>query len=240
MRIIAIILGVFMLGPMIAGAGLQSIAGYMMFNTARNVSAAVNPAPYRGTLDMTNHINSRKQAEKGYLAMLEPDEMRELRKITLTTDLPVNDFLEPGEALPDMSFRDVFLKARATRMASRECAILNRVLTRDCEVISTGIRLNDSGTTVTLTANYDFVQAPALGRYDPDIPLRYENVKQQLDEPISGSAPDTRERLYRHIAELCNSLRRSSGNCGLSRVTLKQTNALRGRASFGVIQPRGE
>ena len=243
MRPLHIFLFIVFAGPVALGFGMNALTGMMMYNTTKNINASFAPTPaYETKLDIRNHLNSRQQARDGYLSMLAPDKMSDLRKISIDSVVPVTAFLKPGEALPEKAFLDVFINARAASIAARECALLNAHLTTKCELTAASADLSDDGRSVALRARYDYVQRPDFGSFDRRQPLWYDEIDQDITQAVDGSPETARDRVYRHVAALCDKLRKAQGNCGLAELRLRthsrDASTLLGRASFGTIQPR--
>lgn len=243
MRPLHIAILAVVLAPFALSAGMSAITGALMYNTTKNINASFAPTPaYKTKLDIRNHLDSREQAKEGYLSMLAPHKMRDLRSIAIDSVVPVSVFLKPGEAVPDKAFLEVFVDARAASFAARECALLNAHLTTQCALTSASADVSKDGKSVTLRARYDYVQRPDFGSFDRKQPLWYDEIDQDIKQTIQGSPETARDRVYRDVAGICEKLRKAQGNCGLAELRLRthsrDATTLLGRASFGVIQPR--
>lgn len=245
MRIIIIV--VFLLGslPMIFGGFFQLTAGAMMFNASRSIHADLNAAEQRGKkfkddLDVIYHLSARKNAQTAYLALRQPNKLAGLRTVSVNRRFPIKAFLERGEKMPAKEFIDVLISSRATKVAMRECAVIQKVLADQCTVRRASGKLDKYGRGILLRASYDFTAKAGVGEYNAAVPLRFVSTTEHLKR--KGTVTESsRAILYRKAAELCGPVRRREGNCAVTYVGLttgRDGRDLSARVSLSMLQER--
>ncbi len=245
MRIFLVILFMLATLPMIMGGFIQLSAGAMMYSATRNVQSQILASgtrgePYKDSLDVEGHLLRKSHPAKGYLALLNANEMDDLRSIRVRQNLPLNAFLENGESKPADEFIHILLSSRARKVAERECRILKQSLADKCSVRSAEARMDKRGRHVTLRARYDFTQKNGIGTFEADLPLRYVAVKENFRRKGSVSE-SARASVYRKISDMCKSLRSREGNCGLSSVSVTPLDKKKGlsvKATLSALQRR--
>ena len=245
MRVFLIIVFLLASLPMIMTGFFQVAAGAMMYQTTKKISADIAIAEGRGkaytdSLDVQGHLTRRKKPMNGYLSLLHPESMEDLRSVSVTRTVPMSAFLERGEAKPAKEYYEILVSSRAMKVAEKECALITDKLADACSVRYAKARVDERGRKVVLRADYNFIQKGGIGAFDETKPLRYVAVQERFTRKGTPSE-SSRRTVYRKVAEMCRPMRRSDGNCGVSHVNVstgRDGRSLSVKATLSTLQRR--
>lgn len=135
--------------------------------------------------------------------------------------LPFEDMLNPGEAMPDDVYKDVYVAARGPSHLIKLCTELLNTIAVKCDLSKPQGKIGRDG----------LAQVSGLLRYVPQddpgiLPETKEAEYMNLHFSLSGReempyTSEMRERAFTLAQSLCDALRLQAGNCVITRVDMK-------------------
>lgn len=169
--------------------------------------------------------------QRGFLAMSNADRYHPSRLVTASIPVEVKALLQPGETAPEKDFEEVFVKARAVKLAEAECDALEMELASQCKVERTYVREYKGDYTLTMTLQFVQQQPffPALddGTVQTEgVKYSYQELSQDLalkdkgDRAMPSQMARHRAKFYARAVRQCDKLRSRAGNCAISNISI--------------------
>lgn len=144
----------------------------------------------------------------------DPVELNARRAVSLNIEMPFEDVLVEGEAMPDEALRSLYVQARAPAMLHPICAELLESLATRCDVGTSGGNASRDGTTARMDVM--FYYAPGYDMGDPSTVKRGDVFWGQVRLTDAGRVEQTAEGRAEAISRalsVCDAIREEFGNC---------------------------